>query len=133
MNLSAWAMFYHPVHPLRAEWFELVRRYRRAYGSPFRGSTRITFRNGDSVYKIPLNGWGVKGNYRELCLSTANPHRFARAWTHEITPGGLLVLAMEYLLPAQGLPRGGWWESIDSCQVGWSKDGLLKAYDFALS
>lgn len=131
-HVNKWSMFYHPIHPFRDSWLHMFRLYRRTYGKPIRGSSRIVFKNGDSVYKLPLNQWGLEGNQRELCLAMVDPAKYAYCWPHEVY-NGILIIGMEWIDHAEGLPPVGWWADIDGMQVGYNKHGLLRAYDFALS
>jgi len=107
------------------------------YGEPIgEGRNRVAFRlNDDFVIKLPKGSDGFEANYYESSTWKTQKHWLARCgYNDEISKSlGIPVLIMEYISPYEGewanLPD--WAFSVDCCQVGYSKDGSLKAYDWA--
>lgn len=105
------------------------------------GRNRATFVTGRGRYviKVPITVEGMNDNYREAQLYdlySEDPEAYygayGRARLHHIMPAGIPVLFMEYLDPTtlsyDELPN--WVKTIDSGQVGWDREGRLKAYDY---
>lgn len=88
-------------------------------------------RDGRWVYKVPLHEIGMMANEQE-----ARPLRFWDGKTELgarrrlVVIGGVCVLVMEYLKSSRGMKLPEWTMSIDCAQVGISRDGTIKAYDW---
>lgn len=97
------------------------------------GTYRAVFRmNGDHVLKIPLNEAGVYCNDGE---GSIKDEIYARGRWIELD--GLVCVIQEYVEDASlreiRLKLGSipdWVSGIDCAQVGFTKGGILKAYDF---
>lgn len=94
------------------------------------GRHRIGFRRRNIVIKVPKTGIAEFQNFNEAKLSYDNDN-FARCKSIELY--GVVCCVMEYLIPidenAVDLPD--WVNWVDCKQVGFSRKGNLKAYDFA--
>lgn len=109
---------------------------KKAFGKSLgAGRSRIAFRWGDTVVKIPINDQGFWANFHESTTWEENKDCLARCGYHkELSLSlGVPVLVMEYLRITkesyEDLPD--WVGFIDCGQVGYTKDGILKAYDWA--
>jgi hypothetical protein len=97
------------------------------------GRHRIVYRlNDQSVIKIPRGEWGLASNSREASISQTTDEkgwlfgiRYAKC--HEKGP----ILVMEYVTPVpytKAMPA--WVNFVDCQQVGYDREGNLKAFDF---
>ncbi len=110
----------------------LLTRLAEKYGQPIgRGLYRIVFKTSRGVLKFPTNEAGEMCNEGESARCHEN---YARGRYLEI--GGFVCLMQEWVEPAtmeeirrvQTVPT--WVDTIDCQQVGYTKNGSLKAYDF---
>lgn len=102
------------------------------------GRHRHAFRRGDFVYKIAWNWDGIIANSEELLICSKHKHKHDKdyicyALCRRIND---VCIVMEYLEEfwkqhtVKVLPK--WTLCVDSLQVGYSKHGKLKAYDFSM-
>lgn len=100
------------------------------YGVPKCGRNRATFIGKFVVIKFPLNDDGEDNNLMESEFISKNT---ARGKLLDIDGFRCVVQekvnALEYPLNCELYPD--WVKVIDSCQVGYTLKGVLKAYDFA--
>lgn len=118
----------------------------KKYGEPIgKGSYRVVFntRGDDYVVKVPLNSEGESDNQKEYELFRQNKlSHFAKC--NLVSVNGIDVLMMERLYDVMRLASHitphvfdqesldpGWIRKIDAAQVGVSRDGRVKAYDFS--
>lgn len=102
------------------------------------GRHRHAFRHKDYVYKVAWNADGVAANYEEVWISSRHPHE---ADQNQIVYAKCRLvnnacIVMEYLedfrkkTTSKELPK--WTMYVDMLQVGHSKSGVLKAYDYSI-
>lgn len=109
------------------------------YGMPECGTSRATYSANTVVFKVPLNPDGFFHNDAEYSLISTGcieEDQLAKTKIHAIED--IPVLAMEKVIPASfgdikarigHVPD--WVYAVDMAQVGFSKSGQLKAYDYA--
>ena len=118
--------------------YRLAERYQEKYGYAWTGRHRCTFDRGDGwVIKVPHNRNGEEACLREVLEyerrhevdSTPMAHCYLEISEFDPT---FTVLVMEWVnvesrIEYDKLPE--WALSIDCCQVGYTADGRLVAYD----
>ena len=102
----------------------------KKYGNPTCGRNRATFIGKNFVIKFPLNDDGEMNNSIEANFNFENTAKgksfFINGFTCLIQER---LIPLDYPLDFSKLPE--WTKSIDSGQVGYDSEGVLKAYDFA--
>lgn len=109
------------------------------YGLPHLGTSRVTYVSKSTVFKVPISPDGFRYNDAEASLVSTD---FVDAENLANTKlrffQDIPVLVMENIDPADiqeiksyfgKIPD--WVYAIDMAQVGFSKNGTLKAYDYA--
>lgn len=90
------------------------------------GRTRVVFAHNDSfVIKVPKSIWGLTDNWHEASICV-NEHFCNAKLLHNV------LLIMERVNKADGVKLPSWTYGIDGQQVGITRSGKLKAYDFGL-
>lgn len=123
--------------PTREERVRLFRTLQTTYGPPIgTGRDRHTFNRGDGyVLKLGHDSCGDEANLHEAFLFAKHGYhgKIPYAKCHIEYMQGFPILIMEWVehtdLPRKKLPR--WVDSVDCQQVGYNKQGLLVAYDYA--
>ena len=111
---------------------------RARFGAPQEGTTRSVYLARSVVFKVPCNDAGARANEAEEGMLSIQAYPGdALARCRMITVLGIDILVMERLEPAntrQIRARLGaipdWVYAIDMAQVGFSRAGRLKAYDY---
>lgn len=119
----------------------IERRFRRRYGKPIgRGRWRVTFRDGDTVLKVPVSEGGCFANLAEIGTWDNRHEPRARTWQDEdwTERTGVPISRAEYVEDwfewrkrtgsTDRLPA--WTDFVDCHQVGYTSTGRLVAYDF---
>ncbi len=90
------------------------------------GRTRIVFVHNDRfVIKVPKSIWGLTDNWHEASVCS-NEHFCNAKLLHNV------LLIMERVSEVNGIQLPSWTYGIDCQQVGITRSGKLKAYDFGL-
>ncbi len=105
------------------------------YGLPSLGTSRVSYTSKSVVFKVPISQDGFK--YNDYELSLCGFHDCVLARTKMVFPLGIEVLVMEYVERADRQEISNrlghipdWIDCIDMEQVGFTKSGILKAYDY---
>lgn len=104
---------------------KIIKKLIKKYGEPEVGTTRAAFIGRNFVFKFPINESGERANDWE---GSCRDDIYAKGrW---IKFENFICVMQERLTLAGDEPLPDWVNGIDGGQVGYDRNGNLKAYDF---